>query len=281
MSEDTKNPLRLVSKETIKQTSDKVNTNFIVVKMNKIGDDVVNSVYLRDVYSFIESKQQFADWAKNRLQDFIEGVDFIVHKNMTEYNQVDRIEYIVTLDTAKHICMLERNQKGKELRQYFIECEKLAKKNVPQTYIQALEALLEAEKQKQEALAQAEYQNRALTTSQIRNAIKTREIKKLRAQVRGYADNYVSVLQYVTKENLNPKNLNLRTLTVELRKHAEAITNDKNIILMKRTLENDKFASWCFDLEFLDDNKIWIEVMINLLAQGKKLSGFRDVWFLF
>jgi len=89
----------------------------------------INSIDARKVWKFIESKQRFADWIKNRLEDFTEGVDFIVHKNMTQLNQVDTIDYILTLDTAKHICMLERNAKGKELRQYFINCEKKLQEN--------------------------------------------------------------------------------------------------------------------------------------------------------
>jgi anti-repressor protein len=92
----------------------------------KFGGVEVNSVNLREVHTFLESRQKFSDWAKNRLCDFVEGTDFIVHKTMTQYNQIDTIEYIVTIDTAKHICMLERNAKGKELRQYFINCEKRA-----------------------------------------------------------------------------------------------------------------------------------------------------------
>ena len=97
---------------------------FVDIVRNEIGKEVVNSVNLRSVHTFLESKQRFADWAKNRLGDFEKGNDFIIHKNMTQYNQIDTIDYIVTLDTAKHICMLERNEKGKQLRQYFISCEK-------------------------------------------------------------------------------------------------------------------------------------------------------------
>jgi len=41
-----------------------------------------------------------------------------------EANNATMIEYILTLDTAKHLAMIQRNQKGKEVRDYFIQCEK-------------------------------------------------------------------------------------------------------------------------------------------------------------
>jgi len=96
-----------------------------------INEEEVNSVSLRDVWGFLEVGTRFSDWARDRLEDFYEHTDFITilkkeygndTKGLPVYKQYK--EYIVTIDTAKHIAMLERNQRGKELRQYFIDCEK-------------------------------------------------------------------------------------------------------------------------------------------------------------
>jgi len=90
----------------------------------------INSVNSREVHSFLESKQQYADWIKNRLADFNENEDFTVHKFMN--GKSTQIDYIVSMDIAKHLAMIERNEKGKQARQYFIECEKQL--NTPLTF---------------------------------------------------------------------------------------------------------------------------------------------------
>jgi len=95
--------------------------DLIKINRTQINGSEVNSVNARDIHAFLEVKSRFNDWINNRLLDFEKGVDYIVvtKKIVTEPNDV-----FVTLDTAKHLAMLERNEKGKEARQYFIEVEK-------------------------------------------------------------------------------------------------------------------------------------------------------------
>lgn len=95
--------------------------DLIKIEKTKINGAEINSVNAKDIHSFLEVKSRFNDWIKNRLSDFIENEDYIiVTKNLvTEANDI-----FVTLDTAKHLSMLERNDKGKQARQYFIEIEK-------------------------------------------------------------------------------------------------------------------------------------------------------------
>ena len=89
------------------------------------NNTVINAVNFRDVHIYLESRQDFSDWAKRRLADFEEGIDYITHKFMVKDNTVvDRIEYIVSIDVAKNAGMLERNEKGRAFRKYFIETER-------------------------------------------------------------------------------------------------------------------------------------------------------------
>lgn len=136
-----------------------------IVSLFKLGNEEVNSVNLRDVHAFLGSKQDFSNWAKNRLEDFVEDVDFISFNKTIEAVDIKGLptyktmkEYVVTIDTAKHISMVERNEKGKQLRQYFIDCEKKllatpkaekAEFALPSNYVEALEALLASEKSRQ------------------------------------------------------------------------------------------------------------------------------------
>ena len=96
--------------------------NITVVTINH---ETVNAVNARDLWKKLESKQRFADWIKDRLEGFTEGQDFTVHKIMKgEDGRFQPTEYIISLDVAKHIAMLERNEQGRKIRQYFIEVEK-------------------------------------------------------------------------------------------------------------------------------------------------------------
>ncbi len=82
----------------------------------------------RELHQFLKSKQDFSDWIKNRIKryDFEEGNDYSIEL----WNRSDgmpgkpRKEYILTLNMAKELSMVENNQKGKEARKYFIEAEK-------------------------------------------------------------------------------------------------------------------------------------------------------------
>lgn len=121
----------------------------IKIGQGQIGGEVVQTVNARDLHEFLESKRKFSDWIKERidLYDFTEGVDFVCHRIVTQYNQVDRIDYSISIDMAKEISMVERNHKGKEARQYFIDCERkvklLTQPAIPQTFPEALKLAYE------------------------------------------------------------------------------------------------------------------------------------------
>ena len=106
------------------------------------------AVSARELHLFLESKQEFANWIKNRIDKygFIENQDFEVFDNFIKNPNGGRplIEYALTIDTAKEIAMVEGNERGKMARQYFIECEKQlrakeqAHQQIPQSFSEAL-----------------------------------------------------------------------------------------------------------------------------------------------
>lgn len=90
-------------------------------------DDGKQTVNARELHVFLDSKQDFSTWIKLRIEQyqFVDGQDFTLH-NFVE-RRVSKIDYHLTLDMAKELAMVERNEKGKQARQYFIECERQAK----------------------------------------------------------------------------------------------------------------------------------------------------------
>ena len=100
----------------------------IKIEANIIGAEEVNSVNARDIHTYLEVKTRFNDWIQRAIKkyDFVEGEDFLLTQKRVSGNNAVVKEYIVTLDMAKELSMLENNKKGKETRKYFIQMEKEA-----------------------------------------------------------------------------------------------------------------------------------------------------------
>ena len=102
------------------------NQELFQISETEINGVLTKTVNARDLHSFLESKQDFSTWIKNRIEkyDFIENQDFgRFHKKM-EANNATMIEYYITLDMAKELSMVENNEQGRLARRYFIQCEK-------------------------------------------------------------------------------------------------------------------------------------------------------------
>ena len=109
----------------------------------KFSEEEINAVDARELWSFLHSKQQFSNWITGRIENygFTENIDFITINN--SIYSPPRKEYTISLDMAKELSMVERNEKGREARKYFIECEKRLKEKkdprIPRTMAEALQ----------------------------------------------------------------------------------------------------------------------------------------------
>lgn len=104
--------------------------DLIKIQPQAIGGQTIETVNARDLHGFLESRQDFSDWIKNRIQQygFAEGVDYLIHKFMDNpLGGRPTIDYHISIDMAKELAMVERNDKGRQARQYFIECERRLK----------------------------------------------------------------------------------------------------------------------------------------------------------
>lgn len=100
-----------------------------LIKVNYENDRP--TVLARELHDFLEVKTAFKDWFPRMCEyGFSQGVDFNPLKNeqvrLEGERQVTRMidDAQLTIEMAKEICMLQRNERGKQARQYFIQLEK-------------------------------------------------------------------------------------------------------------------------------------------------------------
>lgn len=104
-----------------------IENGLVPVYVTSKGEKVV---YGTELHKVLNVKSRYTDWVRNRLFDCdaIENEDFEGAKILAPSGQ-SKLEHIIKLDTAKEMAMLERNEKGKQVRKYFIIIEKKYKEN--------------------------------------------------------------------------------------------------------------------------------------------------------
>ena len=99
-----------------------IENELVPVYETSTGEKVV---YGTELHTVLEVKSNYRDWIRNRLTDCeaVEGDDYEAAKILAPSGQ-SKNEHIIKLDIAKEMAMLERNEKGKQVRRYFIQVEK-------------------------------------------------------------------------------------------------------------------------------------------------------------
>ena len=98
------------------------------------------AVSARELYEFLEVNTKFADWCGRMFEQygFEEGMDFIPNLGKSTGGRPS-IDYVLSLNCAKEIAMIQRTPKGKQARAYFIACEeKLREMSKPLSTIDIL-----------------------------------------------------------------------------------------------------------------------------------------------
>ena len=77
----------------------------ITITTATINEEEVKAVNARELWQKLESKRQFGNWIKDRLEGFTEGKDYVSNKNVKNLPCGGRpeVDYIISLDVAKHI----------------------------------------------------------------------------------------------------------------------------------------------------------------------------------
>lgn len=88
------------------------------------------TVSARELHEALGISKRFSAWFETNAQGFLDGADFTSVLSGTEVQnnggvQIRELQdYKISVDMAKHICLMSRTEKGKQIRQYFIDLEK-------------------------------------------------------------------------------------------------------------------------------------------------------------
>lgn len=142
----------------------------------------VSAVMGRDLHKFLGVKAHYKDWFPRMAEyGFEEGQDYVlkIEHTASPAGMKEKRNHIVSLDMAKEISMIQRTDKGKQARQYFIECERQAKAHtpaIPQTYAEALrEAASQAERAELEQKRADKAEKKAELLNDYKQAIEAGE----------------------------------------------------------------------------------------------------------
>jgi len=173
-------------------------SEIIKIGSANIGGEGISTINARDLHEALGVNKDFSDWIKVQITRarLLDGRDYtaigIPPKGGAVGNRGFRVEYHLTLDAGKHVAMMSGTDKGFEVRDYFIECERKAKAvtsspALPTTFAESLRMLANevemkdlAIKQRDEAVRTKAYISDAKTATAMATAsVAVRKQKQL------------------------------------------------------------------------------------------------------
>ena len=116
----------------------------------------------RELHEFLEIRTKYKDWFRRMVEyGFEEEIDFIRVAQKRATNNLKNpvttvIDHAISINMAKEISMIQRTEKGKIARQYFINCEKKLKEVKKLSPMELMELQFKALKEHKEKIAQVE-----------------------------------------------------------------------------------------------------------------------------
>ncbi len=117
-------------KDIVSNLARVTNENIIPIKI-EVNENQEPIVSGRELYEFLGVKSKYMDWF-NRMCEygFDENIDFAMFNELSQKKEGSRmvertiINHALKLDMAKEIAMIQRSEKGKQARKYFLQIEK-------------------------------------------------------------------------------------------------------------------------------------------------------------
>jgi len=117
-----------------------------------IDGNAVKTVNARNLHALLGSKADFSTWMKTQIDRarLVENRDFVTLTKKVERQIL--VDYHLTIESAKHIAMMSGTDKGFEVRDYFLECERVAHQAAlnpgTMTRLQLLELAMQSEQER-------------------------------------------------------------------------------------------------------------------------------------
>ncbi|WP_334472223.1 antA/AntB antirepressor family protein [Arsenophonus sp. PmNCSU2021_1] len=252
-----------------------------MIETKNINDELIQTVNARDLHAFLKITTRFNDWINRRIAEygFEENIDYIIVENLSYSNlssaksrQRMMKDYYISIDMAKELSMVERNEKGKQARQYFIECERRVLQ--PQTLLPTTKELalmvVRAEEDKEKLLLE----NKNLTT----------EIDSLKNLFQ------VGMTPVQFCKQLNGVNINQVNLFLESRHflydaekdiskahvwHVHSYARDKYLTESPFIMTNDYGQRQCYKIVLLKKGASWLynQYLKSKLPMKKEWNG--------
>lgn len=141
----------------------------------------------RDLHKALDVKTEFSKWCKRMFEyGFVENQDYTLVK-IGEGNAHNKTDYAITIDTAKEIAMIQRTEKGKQVRQYYIWFENQNKPLVHSKNISLEEMMIH---QLQQSI---DFKNRQIA---IESSVKQLEEKIDNIQIQNATIEHFSIMGY-------------------------------------------------------------------------------------
>ena len=175
--------------------------DLIAINSRRIGAQEVRTVTARELHAFLEVSTVFTTWITRRIEEygFVYGRDFLPFLQESSGGR-PATEYAITLDMAKELSMVERNNKGREARAYFIDCERravaaaqaqpapapaeLSRMDILRLAMESEEAKIKAEAERDEAIrTKALIGSKREATAMATASAAKREASKLREEL--------------------------------------------------------------------------------------------------
>ena len=147
--------------------------NFPIIQQH---DDLIQAVSARELYEFLEPTERFASWFERQLQyGFVVNQEYLGCEVFNTLARQYLQDYLLSIDMAKEISMIQRSDKGKQARQYFLECERKLKSQVvtpavPQSFAEALQLAADQAKQLELAAPKVAHYDAVAERSTLLNA---------------------------------------------------------------------------------------------------------------
>ena len=145
--------------------------NFPIVQQHQ---DLQQAVSARELQEFLEIKDRFSVWIERMIgYGFVENQDYIGCSFYDTLARQHLRDYFISIDMAKEISMIQRSDKGKQARQYFLECERKLKGQtvtpaIPQSFAEALQLAADQAKQLELAAPKVDAYDRLIDSTHLK-----------------------------------------------------------------------------------------------------------------